>query len=583
MRWDLSDLCPSQEAALEEGQEVLEKAKIFAKSYQNFTNKLDDTVWMHDAIEEYEALYERVGRISSYADLTFYRDMQSDEAGRFAQNIAEISSKIHSQLLFFELGWMGIDEKEIQPYLDNNAFGEYTHWIKHIRRFAPHKLSQELESYINDQSVSQGAWVRLFDEISADMRFELRGKTYTLSTLVELTSSADRALRKEAFAELTKGLADRRKTLSLVWNVIAYDKSVSNKWRKYKHFTHSRHLDNDIEPEVVDAMVEAVKSHYATTSHKYYELKAKFLGISDFTYEDRNAPPTKEEEKLIPFDEGRDIVLEAYEAFSPTLAQVGRQFFEKEHGWIDAFPADGKTSGAFAHPTVTSVHPYLLLNYQGTSRDVATLAHELGHGVHQVLAAKQGYFLSNTPLTLAETASIFGERLTFESLMKKAPTKEAKRDLLFKKLDDQINSVIRQVAFYEFEKRFHAERANGEVSYEVLCQHFLDTQREALGPHVKVGEHLGCLWGYISHFIHAPFYVYAYAFGECLVNSLYQVYKESPEGFEPKYIELLEAGGSQTYQELLKPFGLDAKDPNFWAKGLQDISDHMTQLESLLT
>lgn len=583
MQWNLKSLCDSPQAALSEGRLILGDARQFENAYNHLANNIHDADWVVKAIKSYEVLCERMGRISSYAGLWYYQNMQDAERGRLFQNVTELCTKIQQHLLPFELAWMNLPQKDVDAHMQADTWKLYTQWVKHLRRFAPFKLSEDLERYINDQSTTQQAWVRLFDEAMADMRCSVRGETYTLATLMELTSHTDRTLRLEAFKALTDALQSQQKMLTLTWNTLAYDKSVRDTWRSYHNPAHSRHVSNDIDPEVVDAMVQAVRESYAATTHRYYKLKAKFLGLEgQFAYEDRNAPPVQGEEESIAFNEAQDIVLTAYRAFSPTLADVGEKFFNPTDSWMDVYSQDGKTSGAFSHPTVPSSHPYILLNYQGTARDVATLAHELGHGVHQVLAGHQGYLLADTPLTLAETASIFGERLTFEMLMKRATTKEAKRDLLFRKLDDQVNSVMRQIAFYEFEKRFHTDRTQGEVSFEAMCQHFLDTQREALGPDVRIDQHLGCLWGYISHFVHSPFYVYAYAFGECLVNSLYRVYQESPEGFEAKYIELLKAGGSRSYHDLLAPFGLDIRKPDFWAKGLQDLTDRIDELEALL-
>lgn len=583
MQWNLENLCQSRETALADGESILADAQIFETTSSNLANKLSNATWIVETIRQYENLSERIGRISTYSELTYYQNMEDAERGRFFQNIAELTTRIQKHLLPFELSWMNLPQADIAPHIEDDSWAPYTQWVKHIRRFEPYKLSQDLERYINDQSMASHAWVRLYDECMAELRCEVRGQTYTLTTLMDLTSDTDRSLRIEAFKALTDALLERKKLLTLTWNTQAYEKSVTDAWRKYKTPSHSRHVSNDIDPDVVDAMVNTTRQYYARTSHRYYALKARFLGLEgEFSYEDRNAPPVKDKENPIPYEEARDIVLKSYRDFSPKLATLGMKFFDPNDCWTDVYPSDGKYSGAFSHPAVPSSHPYILLNYQGTSRDVATLAHELGHGVHQILAGKQGYLLANTPLTLAETASIFGERLTFEMLLKRCTTKEEKRALLFRKLDDQINSVMRQVAFYEFERRFHDDRANSEVSLEAICQHFLDTQREALGPHVRVNDHLGCIWGYISHFVHSPFYVYAYAFGECLVSSLYRVYQESPNGFEPRYIELLEAGGSRSYHDLLQPFGLDIRSPDFWAKGLDDLTQRIDELEALL-
>ena len=366
------------------------------------------------------------------------------------------------------------------------------------------------------------------------------------------------------------------KLFSLITNTLAKDKEINDTWRKYPRPGSYRNRSNMVEDEVVDALVTAVRGSYGRLSHRYYTMKARWLGLPKLQHWDRNAPLPRDDDRLIEWDEARDRVLTAYGAFSPDLASVGKRFFD--NAWIDAAPTPGKSGGAFAHPTVPSAHPYLLLHYHGRTRDVMTLAHELGHGVHQVLAGDQGYLMSGTPLTLAETASVFGEMLTFRALLDAAPPAQ-RRIMLASKVEDMLNTVVRQIAFYQFETRVHDERRSGEILPERLGEIWMDVQTESLGPAFEFTPEYNVFWAYIPHFIHSPFYVYAYAFGDCLVNALYSVFQGGHPGFQAKYLAMLRAGGTKRHKELLAPFGLDASDPAFWTKGLDVISGFIDELE----
>ncbi len=364
-----------------------------------------------------------------------------------------------------------------------------------------------------------------------------------------------------------------------ITNTLAKEKDVEDRWRKLPTPQTARHLSNDVEPEVVEALRDAVVAAYPRLSHRYYALKARWLGLDTLEVWDRNAPLPREDDRKIGWDEARATVLDAYAGFDPRMAALAEPFFE--HGWIDAPVKPGKAPGAFAHPTVTEVHPYVLLNYLGKSRDVMTLAHELGHGVHQRLAAAQGELLASTPLTLAETASVFGEMLTFRKLLDAAPDRAARKILLASKVEDMINTVVRQIAFYDFECRLHAARKDGELTPDAINALWMSVQAESLGPVFTFMPGYETFWTYIPHFIHSPFYVYAYAFGDGLVNALYAVYEEGDPGFQDKYFAMLEAGGSMHHKELLAPFGLDATDPGFWDKGLGLISRMIDELEAM--
>ncbi|WP_142847394.1 M3 family oligoendopeptidase [Telmatospirillum sp. J64-1] len=579
--WDLRDLYPSVDGPeLKNDLEMVErKSQDFSNTYQGRLAEMSGDE-LGGAVEEYEAISEILGRIMSFAYLHYAGNVADPERGRFYQVMQERVNDISTHTLFFTLELNRLEDAALEEKLASPRLAHYRSWLRDLRVFRPHQLSDDLERLLHEKDVTgSSAWNRLFDETLANLRFPLGGTEKTLTETLNQLSDKDSAKREEAAKSLGKVLGENIRLFALVTNTLAKDKEIEDKWRNYARPTSSRNLANQVEDEVVDALVAAVKGSYGNLSHRYYRLKAKWFGVEQMDYWDRNAPLPDDDDKLWRWDEARDCVLQAYGEFSPDLAEVGKRFFD--NAWIDAPARPGKASGAFAHPTVPSAHPYLLLNYLGKSRDVMTLAHELGHGVHQVLAGKQGPLLSHTPLTLAETASVFGEMLTFQAMLRKEQDPKRKRIMLASKVEDMLNTVVRQVAFYEFERQVHEERRNGELSAERLGEIWMSVQYESLGPVFRFGEEYRNFWAYIPHFIHSPFYVYAYAFGDCLVNSLYDVYQQGAPQFQSKYLEMLQAGGTKRHKELLAPFGLDASDPAFWRRGLNVIGGFIDELESL--
>lgn len=581
--WDLTDLYPSPQAPEIERdlKAAAAQAAEFRRSYEGKLKDLDGAGLLK-AILAYEVLQELMGKLMSYAQLSYAGNMADPELARFQQNLNERVSDISVGTLFFTLELNKLDDANIRVKLTHGALQRFRPWIDSVRLFRPHQLSDEVERLLHEKYVvGRAAWQRMFDETVAEMRFEVDGASLTSNEALNLLTDRDGAKRKSAAAALAKGFKSEQRLFALVTNTLAKDKEIEDKWRGFARPVSSRNLANQVEDQVVDALVDAVKAAYPKLSHRYYKLKAKWMGQEALDFWDRNAPLPTDNDSLIPWSEATRLVLDAYNAFSPDLAAVGRRFFDKN--WIDAPVRPGKAPGAFAHPTVPSAHPYLLLNYHGRTRDVMTLAHELGHGVHQVLAGPQGQLLSDTPLTLAETASVFGEMLTFQALLKRETDKEKRRILLAGKVEDMLNTVVRQIAMHEYERKLHDARKSGELMPEQIGAIWLETQRQALGPAIKLpdGTDYGIFWAYIPHFIHVPFYVYAYAFGDCLVNSLYAVYQNAQDGFAQKYLDMLKAGGSKRHQELLAPFGLDASDPGFWSKGLGVVSGFIDELERL--
>ncbi|MEX2643752.1 MAG: M3 family oligoendopeptidase [Acetobacterales bacterium] len=579
--WDLTDLYPAPDApeVTADLAEAERQAKDFAARFRGKVAGMDGAT-LAGAIAAYEAMQERLGRLGSYAQLLFSGDATDTEIGRFYQMMQERATDISSHTLFFTLEINKIDERALDEKMKVPALARYRPWLRDLRVFRPHQLEEELERLLHDQDIAgRGAWVRLFDETMARLRFPVDGETLTGSEVLNRLSDPSPGRRKAAAKSIGKVLGDNGALLARITNTLAKDKEIQDRWRHYPKATSYRNLANQVEDEVVDALVEAVRGAYSDLSHRYYALKAKWMGVDRLDYWDRNAPLPDQDDRDIPWDEARERVLDAYAGFSGDLAAVGRRFFDNP--WIDVPPRPGKASGAFAHPTVPSAHPYLLLNYHGKTRDVMTLAHELGHGVHQVLAAEQGYFLSSTPLTLAETASVFGEMLTFQSLLREEKDEKRRRVMLATKIEDMINTVVRQIAFYQFERSVHAERREkGELSPDRLGELWMQVQSESLGPALRFDDEYRSYWGYIPHFIHSPFYVYAYAFGDCLVNSLYDLFRDGHPDFQRKYLEMLKAGGTLHHKELLAPFGLDASEKAFWRRGLGVISGFIDELEA---
>jgi oligoendopeptidase F len=532
------------------------------------------------AVREFEQLNDLLGRIVSYASLLYAADTSDPRRQKFFGDIQEKITAISSKLLFFPLELNRLDDKALEAAMEHSELGHYRPWIEDLRKEKPYQLEDKLEQLFHEKAVtSRSAWDRLFSETMTSLRFDVSGEKLSLEPTLNRLLDADEKKRRKAAEALAKTFKENVRLFTLITNTLAKDKEISDRWRGFADVADSRHLNNRVEREVVDALVAAVREAYPRLSHRYYAMKARWLGMKKLAHWDRNAPLPEEPKQVIGWDDARKTVLAAYGDFSPRMADIADRFFAQR--WIDAPVREGKSPGAFSHPTVPSAHPYILLNYQGKPRDVMTLAHELGHGVHQVLANVQGPLMAPTPLTLAETASVFGEMLTFRALLDQAPSQRERKALLASKVEDMINTVVRQIAFYSFERKVHTERREGELTSERLGEIWLEVQRESLGPAIDLKPGYESFWCYIPHFIHSPFYVYAYAFGDCLVNSLYAVYEKAEKGFADRYLDMLAAGGTKHHKELLAPFGLDASDPNFWSMGLKVIEGLIGELEAM--
>lgn len=581
--WDLRDLYPSMDGPeyRDDMAALVTESSAFATAFRGKLAALArHPPEFADMIRRFEAIEDKAGRLMSYAGLVYAGDTSNPNHAKFYGDTQEKLTAAGSDLIFFTLEINRLDDAVLAGLCADPALMHYAPWFADVRREKPYQLEDRVEQLFHEKSITgRGAWNRLFDETIADLRFKVRGQSLTLDPTLNLLQNPRPAMRKAAAAALTAGLAGHVRTFTLITNTLAKDREISDQWRGFKDVAASRHLSNRVEGEVVDAMVSAVEAAFPHLSHRYYRLKAKWFGVPQLDFWDRNAPLPHAATRATPWGEARDTVLDAYRHFSPRMADIAVRFFESD--WIDAAMRPGKAPGAFAHPTVPSAHPYVLINYQGKTRDVMTLAHELGHGVHQVLAAPNGALMAPTPLTLAETASVFGEMLTFRSLLAKAQSPQQRKTLLAGKVEDMLNTVVRQVAFYLFERRVHEARRAGELTSEAIAKIWMDVQAASLGPAIRLGPGYEVFWTYIPHFIHSPFYVYAYAFGDCLVNSLYGVYENAHEGFAERYLAMLAAGGTRHHSELLAGFGLNAADPAFWKIGLNLISGMITELETM--
>ncbi len=579
--WNLADLYPGMDspAYADDLTSVARDCKAFAADYKGRLEGLVRNGGLLAAVTRYEALDDRLGRIMSYAGLVYSGNTTDAANAKFYGDAQDKVTAAATDLLFFQLELNRIGDGEI----DAAAAGElarYKPWLDDIRKDKPFQLDDKLEQlFLEKSATGASAWNRLFDETLAALRFNVDGQDLALEPTLSLLQDEHAKTREKAAKALAAGLKTNLRTFALVTNVLAKDKEISDRWRGFGDVADSRHLSNRVEREVVDALVEAVTAAYPRLSHRYYKLKAKWFGVESMPHWDRNAPLPDVPTRTVPWPEAQRTVLEAYAGFSPEMAGIARRFFDER--WIDAPTRPGKAPGAFAHPTVPSAHPYVLLNYQGKPRDVMTLAHELGHGVHQVLAGPQGALMAPTPLTLAETASVFGEMLTFRALLDKTTSKAERRVMLAGKVEDMINTVVRQIAFYSFERRLHAARREGELTADRISEIWMSVQAESLGPAITLMPGYETYWAYIPHFIHSPFYVYAYAFGDCLVNSLYGVFQRAQDGFAERYLAMLSAGGTKHHSELLAPFGLDATDPGFWQIGLGMIEGMIGELEAM--
>src|SRR5947209_12007112 len=514
------------------------------------------------AVKRYEALDDLIGRLISYAGLVHAGNTVDPARAKFYGDVQDRITAASTHLLFFGLELNRLDDAKLEAAMADPGLAHYRPWLEDIRKEKPHQLEDRIEQLFHEKSVTaHSAWNRLFDETIAGLRFQVGTKSLAIEPTLNLMQDADPKKRKAAAEALAKTFKANQRLFSLITNTLAKDKEISDRWRGFADVADARHLSNRVEPEVVEALVAAVRAAYPRLSHRYYALKARWFGKKSLPHWDRNAPLPKVAARTIGWSEAQATVLTAYGAFSPQMASIAERFFA--NNWIDAPVRPGKAPGAFAHPTVPSAHPYVLLNYQGKPRDVMTLAHELGHGVHQVLAAPNGALMAPTPLTLAETASVFGEMLTFRRLLAATSDRKQRKAMLAAKVEDMINTVVRQIAFYSFERKVHGERRNGELTADQISAFWMEVQSESLGPAIDLRPGYESFWAYIPHFVHSPFYVYAYAFGDCLVNSLYAVYEHAAGGFADRYLAMLAAGGTKYHAELLKPFGLDARDPAF--------------------
>jgi oligoendopeptidase F len=580
--WNLADLYPSPTAPeiARDLARAADEARRLKESYHGKLASLAaDGGVLALAIEEFERFVELTGRLGSFAGLYYAGNQADPERAKFYGDIAEKLTAIAADIIFFELELNQIDDATMDTALQNARLARYKPWIANIRKEKPYQLEEKLERLFHEKGqTSSGAWNRLFNETIAALRFPVAGEPepLALEMTLNLLSNPDEKKRQAGSEALAKVFKDNVRLFTLITNTLAKDKEISDRWRGFKDVADARHLANQVEPEVVDALVASVRAAYPRLSHRYYAMKAKWLGKERLSHWDRNAPLPERPERTFAWDEAQRLVLGAYGDFAPQMADVAGEFFDKQ--WIDAPARPGKAPGAFAAATVPSVHPYVLLNYLGKPRDVMTLAHELGHGVHQMLARPQGALLASTPLTLAETASVFGEMLTFKALLKETKDARERKALIAGKVEDMLNTVVRQIAFYTFERKLHEARRQGELTPDQLGAIWLETQTESLGPAIEFKPGYEVFWAYVPHFVHSPFYVYAYAFGDCLVNSLYGLYEEAHPGFVNKYFDMLKAGGSKHHSELLAPFGLDASKPEFWNKGLKVIEGMIDEL-----
>src|SRR5450432_2859582 len=542
--------------------------------------KEDGGKWLAEAVRRYEAIDDLAGRLGSYSGLIHAGDSVDPAITKFYGDISERLTNASVHLLFFALELNRVEDAVIERAMQTPELAHYRPWIEDLRKDKPYQLEDRVEQLFHEKSQSgYAAWNRLFDQTISGLRFKVGGKELAIEPTLNLLQDRAGEKRKAAGQALAKTFKANERTFALVTNTLAKDKEISDRWRGFVDVADSRHLANRVEREVVDALVGSVRSAYPRLSHRYYRLKASWFKKKKLAHWDRNAPLPFAATGSIAWPDAKNMVLTAYRGFSPEMADIAARFFTDR--WIDAPVRRGKAPGAFSHPTTPSAHPYVLMNYQGKPRDVMTLAHELGHGVHQVLAASNGALMAPTPLTLAETASVFGEMLTFKRLLAQTSSAKQRQALLAGKVEDMINTVVRQIAFYSFERAVHTERRNGELTAERIGELWLDVQRESLGPAIELKPGYEVFWAYIPHFVHSPFYVYAYAFGDCLVNSLYAVYERANAGFAERYLDMLAAGGTKHHSELLAPFGLDARDPAFWQGGLGVIDRMITELESL--
>ena len=586
--WNLDDLYRGlEDPAIKRDLDRIDgECAAFEDAYRGklagFAAAADGGAALAAAVRRYEAIDDLMGRLSSFAGLIHAGNTLDPARTKFYGDVQERLTAASIHLLFFTLELNRIDDAVLDKAMADSALGHYRPWLEDVRRYRPYQLEDRVEQLFHEKSVTAySAWNWHFDATIANLQFKVAGKSLAIEPTLNFLQDRSGVKRKAAAQALAHTFKDNMQQFALITNTLAKDKEISDRWRGFADIADERHLSNRVEREVVDALVSAVRAAYPRLSHRYYALKARWFGKKRLPHWDRNAPLPQVPMRDVPWNEAKNTVLAAYRAFSPKMADIAARFFSER--WIDAPVRPGKAPGAFSHPTTPSAHPYVLLNYQGKPRDVMTLAHELGHGVHQVLAAPNGALMAPTPLTLAETASVFGEMLTFRKLLAATRNKKERKAMLAAKVEDMINTVVRQIAFYTFERVVHTERKNGELTAARIGELWVQVQHESLGPAIELKPGYETFWCYIPHFIHSPFYVYAYAFGDCLVNSLYAVYENAAEGFAERYLAMLAAGGTKHHSELLAPFGLDARDPAFWQRGLGVIERLIDELECLDT
>ena len=583
-QWDLSDLYKSIEDPQINKDLAGAKDHIhhFHETYENKVKSLSPQELLQ-AIRAYENIDVLITRPSVYAFLVFACNMQKAENVVFYQTIKERVNGLTASLLFFTLELNEIAEERLKTFCDENKdLAYYRPWLRDVRSFKPYQLPKDQEKLLHELRIaSQDNWVRLHEETFSGMQFPYaKGNAKTAAEILNLMTSPQEEERKAASIALGKGLKENAPLFALITNTLAKQKDVEDSWRGFSAPIQSRNVANLVEDEVVEALLDSVRQAYPDLTHRYYKLKAKWMGKEKLAMWDRNAPLPDRNPQHYSWGQAKDIVLAAYHDFSPEMAAIGQKFFT--HNWIDAKVVDGKDTGAFSASTVPECHPYILTNFFGKTRCVATLAHELGHGIHQYLSQSQGALMSDTPLTIAETASVFGEMLTFKKLLAMAKTPGEKKVILAGKVEDMLNTVVRQVAMCHFEKEVHAARKKQELSPAEIGEIWMKTQSESLGPSVDLDPHYyAYYWAYIPHFIHTPFYVYAYAFGDCLVNSLYSLYENGFPNFQTTYLEMLRLGGRLRYDELLAMFKLNPRHRSFWDGGLSIISQLIDELERL--
>jgi oligoendopeptidase F len=584
-QWDLGDLYAGRDDPRIEADLARAKADndALVTLKGRFTANRGDARLLGELLDNgvklYEAATNGLWSVGAYAGLASSTARNDPAWSKFEGDLRARSAQIAAESLFFTLEINELDDNEIEAaFRAHKPAARWRPWIRRVRLSRPHELSPDLERMLIDRGPAVANWSRLSEETLAALTAKVGRETLTLSETLNRLSDPDGARRKQAAAGLAKSLADRTPTLALCLNTLAFEKQVEDRWRKYPDPAASRHIANEVHADAVAALEAAVVEAYGPVSHRYYRLKAKAMGRDVLDQWDRNAPLDTAQPRTYGWDEAKGMVLESFSALAPKFADTAQAFFA--HPWIDARPRPGKQSGAYSHPVTADRHPYVFLNYMGERRDVLTLAHELGHAVHQTLCAPLGTLLADTPLTLAETASIFGEGLVFERLLAKA-SKAERKGLLAGKIEDGINTVVRQIAFHRFETRFHAARLEGEVSAEQIGAIWLEEMAASLGPAIKLNRGYERYWAYVSHFVHAPFYVYAYAFGDLLVRGLMEKRREDPAAFAPLYEDLLAAGGTRTYVEALAPFGLNPREKAFWAAGMKQLERLVDEFEAL--